>query len=218
MVYVWLTGTPCVRRFLKKTAVPSVFQWAKSKTTAQLRRERRRQKWHEVEKVKAAAQWATVKAEEAEEEEKNRLYACEEFHVVAGEEVFSASCTLTATAEAESESCSSSAYNVCSDPSCSTASFLFPTATVATEGNDRENVCVLKRNETAPAGTEKEPYLSVNAIKHSDKLLHFYTGLENYDVFLHAYWSSGDCWSPTVCLLRKVWLYYQWESVSLDAG
>ena len=145
MVYVWLTGTPCVRRFLKKTAVPSVFQWAKSKMTAQLRRERRRQKWHEVEKVKVAAQWATVKAEEAEEEEKNRLYACAEFHVVAGEEVCSASCTLTATAEAESESCSSGAYNVCSDSSCSTASFLFPTATVAAEGNDRENVCVCLR-------------------------------------------------------------------------
>ena len=31
MVYVWLTGTPHVRRFLKKTALPSVFQWAKSK-------------------------------------------------------------------------------------------------------------------------------------------------------------------------------------------
>lgn len=192
MVYVWLTGTPRVRRFLKKTAVPGVFQWAKSKTTAQLRREERQRKRHEVEKVKAATQWATVKAEEAEEEEKNRLYACEEFHVVAEEEVCSASCTLIANGEAESKSCS--AYNnVCSDSSCSTASFLFPTATVATEGNDRENVCVHKGNEAAPAGIEKEPYLSVNAIKHSDKLLHFYTGLENYDVFLHAYLSGRQC-------------------------
>ena len=95
--------------------------------------------------MKVAAQWATVKAEEAEEEEKNRLYACAEFHVVAGEEVCSASCTLTATAEAESESCSSGAYNVCSDSSCSTASFLFPTATVAAEGNDREHMCVCLR-------------------------------------------------------------------------
>ena len=31
MVYVWLTGTPRVKRFLKKTAVTNVFQWAKSK-------------------------------------------------------------------------------------------------------------------------------------------------------------------------------------------
>ena len=161
-----------MQRFLKKTAVPSVFQWAKSKTTAQLRREKRRRKRHEVEKVKAATQWATVKAGEAEEEKK-RLYACEEFHVVAEEEVCSASCTLIANGEAESESCSSSAYNnVCSDSSCSTASFLFPTATVATEGNDRENVCVHIGNEARPAGTEKEPHLSVNAIKHSHKLLH----------------------------------------------
>ena len=35
-------------------------------------------------------------------------------------------------------------------------------------------------------------YLSVNAIKHSDKRLYFYTGLDNYNVFLHAYWSLGD--------------------------
>ena len=54
-------------------------------------------------------------------------------------------------------------------------------------------VCVHKGNEAAPAGIEKEPYLSVNAIKHSDKLLLFYTGLENYDVFLHAYLSGRQC-------------------------
>lgn len=176
-----------MRRFLKKTAVPSVFQWAKSKTTAQLRREERQQKRHEVEKVKEATQWATVKAEEAEEEEKNRLYACEEFHVVAEEEVCSASCTIIANGEAESESCS--AYNnVGSDSSCSTASFLFPTANVATEGNDRENVCVHAGNEAEPAGIDKEPYPSVNAIKHSDN---FCTSIQGLKIMMCFYMLTG---------------------------
>ena len=35
----------------------------------------------------------------------------------------------------------------------------------------------------------------VNAIKHSDKFVHFYTGLENYSVFLHAFWSLGENFS-----------------------
>ena len=95
--------------------------------------------------MKAATQWATVKAGEVEEEEKNRLYACEEFHVVAEEEVCSASCTLTANyGEAETVKVKAAVHTTMFVviPSCSTASFLFPTATVATEGNDRENVCV----------------------------------------------------------------------------
>ena len=47
-------------------------------------------------------------------------------------------------------------------------------------------------HSTSAGGAWQEPYLCVNAIKHSDKFVHFYTGLENYFVFLHAFWSLGD--------------------------
>ena len=39
---------------------------------------------------------------------------------------------------------------------------------------------------------KKEPHLSIDAIKRSDKIVHFYTGLETYDVFSHKFWSLGD--------------------------
>ena len=56
-----------MRTFLKKSAVPSVFPWMKSKTQAQLDGEKREQKRHESKVLRLAEQWSTDKANKDEE-------------------------------------------------------------------------------------------------------------------------------------------------------
>lgn len=63
--------------------------------------------------------------------------------------------------------------------------------TVHSVSSEEEDEC----EQLADSGTErakKQPYLSVEAIRHDDKLVHHYTGLETYDIFMHAFWSLGD--------------------------
>ena len=49
-------------------------------------------------------------------------------------------------------------------------------------------------NHSTSAGAACQgPYMRVNAIKHSNRFAHFYTGLENYSVFLHAFWCVPNC-------------------------
>ena len=74
-----------MRTFLKKPAVPSVFPWMKSKTQAQLDREKREQKRHETESkvLRLAEQRSTDRANKDEEEEENTLYAEEAFRTAA---------------------------------------------------------------------------------------------------------------------------------------
>lgn len=215
-----------MRTFLKKSSVPSVFPWMKSKTQAQLDGEKREQKRHESKVLRLAEQWSTDKAKKAEEEEENKLYADEAFHIAAEEtrDFADSDCPPTAaspgvaltTGEAENLSEAINANNVCgtaatscmrtNNSSCSLPSFFFPTAVGTTQ--DEASAQELERNppipnniaedddggnhSTSAGGAWQEPYLCVNAIKHSDKFVHFYTGLENYFVFLHAFWSLGD--------------------------
>ena len=112
-----------MRTFLKKPAVPSVFPWMKSKTQAQLDREKSEQKRHESQVLRLAEQWSTDKSKKAEEEEENKLYADEAFHIAAEEtrDFADSDCPPTAaspgvaltTGEAENLSEAINANNVC---------------------------------------------------------------------------------------------------------
>ena len=67
-------------------------------------------------------------------------------------------------------------------------------ASVANTGSDnvQENPEECYQKTISSYKNKQEPYLSVNAIKKSEKLVHFYTGLENFTIFMAAFQSLGD--------------------------
>ncbi|KAK7106775.1 hypothetical protein V1264_017993 [Littorina saxatilis] len=69
---------------------------------------------------------------------------------------------------------------------CSSSSSYFFTV----ESNEAEDESEQPDSDTER--TKGQPYLSVEAIKHDNKLVHHYTGLETIYIFMHAFWSLGD--------------------------
>ena len=69
--YCSTTGSKQERTFLKKSAIPSVFSWMKSKTAAQLAREERELKRHEGKMMKLAEEWST---DQAKKMKKKKIY------------------------------------------------------------------------------------------------------------------------------------------------
>lgn len=205
-----LTGTKRIRTVLRREAVPSVFPWTKQKSASQARRDQR-----QLEKAALATEIAADEWErKMEEVNMNKVYAewevpmCNEVNLISEDVACSESDVVSVAGDSDSpcecdlDSNNTNELNVntekvaCSD----TESNVFSVAYQCQCSVACQCQCNLPPNKTGAICTQdeavmvqiKEPYLSVDVIKDSDKLVLFYTGLENFDVFMHAFWSLGD--------------------------
>lgn len=173
----------------RRDAVPSVFRWTKISTDCQSSRNQRKLKRAESDKKALAVQWekqATEKQKEKTlqeaENERNRVFTdldipiCQEESVttnMSSESVIHITEGADTDLQPDSETCGLGGHG---------------NVKIA-GGGDNQKVGVQSR--TCDEQYEL-PYLCVERLKVSDKLVLFYTGLETFNVFMHAFWSLGQ--------------------------
>ena len=218
--YCLFAGTERVRKFMKRDAVPSIFTWTKESEVQSSRAERQTQRL-KSQQQKAAKEWRQQDEERQRKiiYTDLDLHVCQEVVVESdptdvdihtAEEIIvqsewgvdSAAVPVTSSATTVLSTAGSGEQGVdcltnisasTVKPSSSSASFFFPLA----DGREKNTDDAFKCESSSACKLDekhvkKEPYLSIDAIKHSDELVHFYTGLETWDVFMHAFWSLGD--------------------------
>ncbi|XP_070184167.1 uncharacterized protein [Littorina saxatilis] len=174
-------GLPRKQKYLKKTAVPSIFHWTKIRTPAQNNREERLSKRRKLQTAKKAAEWESLHAEENESYEPDIIIQDEEFIIEAEVEIDSTEVNASDTVESNPAPCSS------------TDSYFFPTSSTTTSHEFGPQVETVQACQgTKGINSVQQPYLCIDSIKHSDKFVHHYTGLESYSIFQHALWSLGE--------------------------